>query len=190
MSRVSTLFGLGLLLVALAACSGSSVRQQKLLKSDPATLSAEQRVERDRALRLADEKRRAGRSAISGLTVGELEDMPPAPPLPTFVVQETTVAALQLHARLHAEAEATWCLPSTISVEQRVAYLMHAWQPGFEEVQARLAAIENGRHLLNQRYMKRMDEQTAWREQREVLDREWQRRLELEAMGIDTAVKR
>ncbi|MFW5845236.1 MAG: hypothetical protein ACOCXJ_03325 [Planctomycetota bacterium] len=180
MSRSYLVSGILVLLVlgGLVACGGRSARERELMQADTATLSEDERAERARLLRAEERKRRAAASDIEGLTVGQYEDMPQAPPLPDFIDVDTSREELLLHAQMTALSEAQWILPPTINPEQRVIYLMHAWTPRFERRQERLANMLRDRELLNSRYMEMQSRETAWREEREQADRVWRKRMQ------------
>ena len=157
---------------------------------DPHTLSPDERAIWAAQQAEAERVRRAQKSNIPGLTQGELEDMPDAPPLPSFISAQTTPEQLALQAQLTARSEYGNVLPATIRRESRAIYLLWIWRPEMDSRQAGMRSILADRKALSDSFLTRGNQELQWREEADRRRRAFERQQDLQWMGFDVPEKR
>lgn len=124
--------------------------------------------------------RRGQPSQVPGLTVGEVAQQPPAPPLPALVDLDTTTADLARHAYLVALDERASGMLVDLDPALRQRYLVWAWTPLLEQEQARRRAALAEREARQAHLMREVVRHTRWQADIDAVERETARLVEIE----------
>lgn len=126
------------------------------------------------------EIQRSQASHIPGLTVGQLEDQPAAPPLPELFDLTSDSQDLRHHAFILACEEAETDVIGENLIDSRTRYLVWAWEPLLAERQARARAALDQRRARQDYQVADARQQAQWRRDIEAHRRETKRLIEIE----------
>ena len=119
-------------------------------------------------------------SHIAGLTVGELEDQPAAPPLPAIFGLDSTSEDLAHHAFIVASEEHAAGIIGDNLIPSRQRYLVWAWEPLLAERQARARKALEERAARNEYQVADAQRKAQWEADQAAHRRETERLIELE----------
>lgn len=121
--------------------------------------------------------RRAQPSEVEGLTIGELEDQPPAPPLPEIFGSASTVEDLTRHARVVAMEERDQGVLGELEAAKRVTFLTWYWQEPLAARQAIVARAKAERQALHQMRLDYVTHVAEWDARNEAVEDEFAERI-------------
>jgi hypothetical protein len=161
-----------LLTLGMTGCTSSSRSAKSGMEAQQKELTEAQRRQL-RQFTPEDEKRRARASKeFEGLTVGEVEDMPPVPPLPEEFGRDASQDQLQAHSYLVAREEVANGYAPWVSVPARQRYLLSVWSQRLEDRKQRLAIVAQERASLHEAITRNAVSASQWRRQnREIQER-------------------